>query len=462
MIDETHDPARRSWIESANLPGADFPIQNLPFGVFRRQGSADTPSIGVGIGDQILNLRVCNAARLLDDLPGVVLAAVTEATLNSVMALDRAALVRLRQTIARMLDVRTGQGAASCLVPIAEADMLLPAAIGDYTDFYASLFHAARVGELFRPDNPLLPNYKYLPIGYHGRASSIVPSGTSIVRPWGQLKAADEPAPQTGFTDRLDYELELGLFVRGGNPLGRAVPIAQADDQLFGLCIVNDWSARDIQVWESQPLGPFLAKSFATSISPWVVTYEALEPFRCPAFEREAQDPRPLPYLTSGENERRGGFDITVEAAVRTAAMATVKLPPQTLSRGSFRDMYWTPAQMIAHHTSNGCNLRPADLLASGTISGAQSGSEGCLLEMTRNGARAVALPDGSALRFLCDGDEVIMRAWCERAGFARIGFGECRGVITTGSDRPAEGSPPGGGSIVSGPGASGGTRGFA
>jgi len=315
------------------------------------------------------------------------------------------------------------------LVPMKDAELMVPAEIGDYTDFYASIFHAARVGRLFRPDNPLLPNYKYVPIAYHGRASSIVVSGTAVHRPSGQIKGAeDRPAYRP--TERLDYEMELGFFIGEGSALGQPVPIARAEPHVFGVSIVNDWSARDIQAWEYQPLGPFLAKSFATTVSPWVVTMDALAPFRCGAFVRPAGDPPPLPHLSSPGNDTDGGIDVTVEVLLRSAEMRRAGIAAMRLSRGSFREMYWTLAQMVTHQASNGCNLRTGDLLASGTISGGERGTEGCLLEMTQQGTRRIELPSGETRAFLEDGDEVIMRAFCERAGYARIGFGECAGTV--------------------------------
>ena len=313
---------------------------------------------------------------------------------------------------------------------MAECELLLPAQIGDYTDFYASVHHATNVGSMFRPDNPLLPNYKWVPIGYHGRSSSIVPSNTPVRRPRGQLKDQAADAPEYAPSRALDYEMEMGCFIGPGNPLGEAVPLEQAEQHLFGLCLVNDWSARDIQTWEYQPLGPFLAKNFATTISPWVVTMEALEPFRTRAYDRPPGDPAPLPYLDSASNRERGGIDAVVEVFIRTARMRGAGLPEQRVSRSRMADLYWTVAQMFAHHTSNGCNLRPGDLFATGTISGPGKDARGCLLELTWRGAEPLTLPGGETRKFLEDGDEVIMRGYCERPGTTRIGFGECRGVV--------------------------------
>jgi fumarylacetoacetase len=350
------------------------------------------------------------------------------------MSQGRTASSALRAQLIEMLRV----GAASeirnqvahLLYPAAEVMMHRPAAIGDYTDFYASIYHATNVGKLFRPDNPLLPNYKYVPIGYHGRASSIVVSGTEIKRPSGQTKAADAEGPVFAPSRLLDYELEVGFFMGEGNAWGEVVPLSEAESHIFGLCLVNDWSARDIQAWEYQPLGPFLAKNFATTISPWIVPMEALEPFRVPAFEREIGDPKPLPYLSSEANQMRGGIDLTLEVWLLSQRMRETRQPPMRLSKGNARDLYWTLAQMLAHHTSNGCNMHPGDLLASGTVSGPTKESVGCLLEMTRRGAEPIQLPSGEFRKFLEDGDELIFRGYCEREGHPRIGFGECRGVI--------------------------------
>jgi fumarylacetoacetase len=430
MTDETHDPKLRSWVDSANLPETDFPIQNLPFGVFRRRHSGEVPRIGVAIGDQILDLAGCRNAGLLQELPLELREAVSAGVLNPLMSLGQASARQLRMHLSRMLRVGSVAARPEVLLPMAQAELLLPANIGGYTDFYASLFHASNVGRLFRPTAPLFPNYKYVPIGYGGRSSSIVVSGTPVQRPWGQVKPPDAEFPKYQPSSRLDYELEIGAFVGMGNDQGTPVELENAESHIFGLCLLNDWSARDIQAWEAQPLGPFLAKNFASTISPWVVTMQALEPFRAPPFERPAGDPQPLPYLSSQQNQSWGGFDITVEVWLRTRGMCAENIAPVRLSRGSFCDMYWTFAQMLTHHTSNGCNLRPGDLLGSGTISGSRPDSLGCLLELTAGGTRVIEMPDGSRRSFLEDGDEVIFRAFCEREGFLRIGFGECRGRV--------------------------------
>ena len=434
MIDDTHRAELRSWVESANDPVTAFPIQNLPLGVFASDGGR--ARIGVAIGDQIL---VVDAAVALDLFIGDARAAAdlcTGGSLNRLMAAGAQARRALRRGLVDVLrqDTETGRrardAAARLLVAQRDVHMLVPAEIGDYTDFYASVHHATNVGSMFRPDNPLLPNYKYVPIGYHGRASSIVVSGSLVRRPMGQTKGDADPAPVFGPTKRLDYELEVGAFVGAGNPLGEAIPLADAEERLFGLCLVNDWSARDIQSWEYQPLGPFLAKNFATTVSPWVVTMDALAPFRAPAFARPAGDPRPLPYLDADANEAAGAVDIQLEVWLRTEAMRAAGLDAARLTRVSFTEMYWTVAQLVTHHASNGCNLRPGDLIASGTVSGGTKDSRGCLLELAWRGTEPVTLPSGEQRRFLEDGDEVIFRGYCERHGFARIGFGECRGTV--------------------------------
>ena len=409
----------------------DFPIQNLPLGVFRRRGSDEPARVGAAIGDMILDLAACQAEGRFTGLAATAGAACAAPVLNPLMALGHRPRAELRRQASDLLSAGSeSRSAGNLLVPQRDADLLLPAAIGDYTDFYASVHHATNVGSMFRPDNPLLPNYKWVPIGYHGRASSIVPSGTAVRRPSGQSRAPDAATPSFGPSRSLDYEMELGIFIAAGNPLGEPVPIGRAEERIFGFCLVNDWSARDLQAWEYQPLGPFLAKNFATSISPWVVTLEALEPYRTPAPARPAGDPAPLPYLESRRNAEAGAFAVTVEVHLASARMRQDGLPPLRLSRGSAADLYWTPAQLVAHHTSNGCDLRPGDLLATGTISGPSKDSRGCMLELTWRGAEPLTLPTGETRKFLEDGDEVIMRGYCEGAGAVRIGMGECRGVV--------------------------------
>jgi len=431
--DRTHGADLESWVESANVPGTDFPIQNLPLGVFQRQDSGQT-HIGVAIGEQILDLHTCNQAGLLEGL--AVADACTAHNLNALMSHPPEDRRALRKKLVELLETGTAPGriqaVGKALVPMDQAKMMMPAAIGDYTDFYASVFHATNVGSMFRPDNPLLPNYKHIPIGYHGRASSVVVSGTPVHRPSGQTKAPDADAPTFGPCRLLDYEMEVGVFVGPGNGPGEPIGIDNAEDHMVGLCLVNDWSARDMQGWEYQPLGPFLAKSFLTTVSPWVVTAEALAPFRKSAFDRPEGDPQPLPYLTSEANSSAGGIDLTVEVWLETERMRKSGQDAVRLSRGSLLNLYWTLAQMITHHSSNGCNLRPGDLLASGTVSGPEKDSRGCLLELTWRGAEPLQLPSGEERKFLQEGDEVILKGYCQREGFARIGFGECRGRVTS------------------------------
>lgn len=427
-IDHSHDPGLRSWVDSANHPESEFPIQNLPFGVFRRRGATEPYRIGVAIGEQVLDLQRCGECGLLQELPADTRAVLAAPAMNGIMALGAPAMRALRHHLFHLLIADSARAEPRALVPMREAEMAVPASIGDYSDFYASAFHATRVGRLFRPDNPLLPNYKFVPIGYHGRASSIVVTGTPIRRPWGQVKEADQPAFRP--TSMLDYELEVGVFVGTGNALGTPVTVDTAEDHMFGLCLLNDWSARDIQAWEYQPLGPFLAKSFATTVSPWVVTLAALAPFRVPAAERPATDPAPLSYLFSASNAEHGGLDLQLNVTLRSARMREQGVGAVSLGRSGLRHLYWTIAQLVTHHTSNGCNLRPGDLLGSGTVSGPDAGTVGCLLELTANGRQPLALPGGEQRSYLADGDEVTMRGFCEREGFRWIGFGTCGGTI--------------------------------
>ncbi len=417
----------RSWIAEANDSATDFPLENLPFGVFRRNGEA---RIGLAIGTSILDLHAALELGYLEQLPHAVRDACRQPTLNALMAEGRVSARAVREAAAILLDERSKRRDDRMLVPQNAVEMLLPARIGDYTDFYASIYHATNVGRLFRPDSPLLPNYKYVPIGYHGRASSLLVSGAEIHRPQGQTKAPDAAEPTFGPTRLLDYELEMGFFIGQGNARGESIPIARAEEHLFGLCLLNDWSARDVQAWEYQPLGPFLAKNFATTLSPWIVTLDALEPFRVPAFHRPEGDPAPLPYLSDPHNQSHGGFDIQLEVAILTEQMRAANDPPAAISHGSLKHLYWTLAQMLTHHASNGCPLEPGDLMASGTVSGPEEGSFGCLLEITRRGAQPLTLPNGEQRKFLQDGDEVIFKGWCEKPGHRRIGFGECRGRI--------------------------------
>jgi fumarylacetoacetase len=419
----------KSWVDSANDPGTDFPIQNLPYGIFRHDQQT---RIGVAIGNQVLDLRACAEDGQLSGLASEIGSACSTDSLNALMSLGTGLRSSLRRQITAWLDADQADSQMQAriqplLMPMREVTMQLPAQIGDYTDFYASIYHATRVGKLLRPDNPLLPNYKYVPIGYHGRASSIIVSGTDVRRPSGQTKPPSAPEPTFGPSRSVDYELEVGIFVGPGNPLGHPIPITQAEQHIFGLCLVNDWSARDVQSWEYQPLGPFLAKNFATTISPWIIPMEALAPYRVPTSPRPDGDPAPLSYLSSDQS--RTGIDLTLEVFLQSRQMREARLAPVQLSKGNLRDLYWTIGQLLTHHASGGCNLRPGDLLATGTISGPEQGSEGCLLEM-KHRADPLRLPTGETRSFLEDGDEITFRGYCEASGLPRIGFGECAGRI--------------------------------
>lgn len=435
-LDHTHDAGVRSWVPSAGRPGTDFPIQNLPLGVFRPSGEAGG-SIGVAIGDEILDVRRAAASGALGVLDPALFDALSESSLNRLMALGRGPAKALRHAVHGLLRDDASSRPAELLVRAGDAELSLPAAVGDYTDFYASIHHATNVGTMLRPDQPLLPNYKWVPIGYHGRASSIVASGAPVRRPLGQIKDDTAPAPVLAPTRALDYECEVAAWIGAGNSLGTPVSIRDAEHHLFGLSLLNDWSARDVQRWEYQPLGPFLAKNFATTVSPWVITADALEPFRVPRTPRPEGDPPPLPYLDAPADRERGGFAVDLEVSIASAGMRDRGLDPFRVSRCSFTNMYWTVAQLLTHHASSGCNLRPGDLLGSGTVSGAEPESRGCLLERTWRGSEPLQLPGGETRRFLEDGDEVAMRGRCERDGFAGIGFGECRGVVLPASPIP-------------------------
>jgi fumarylacetoacetase len=425
----SHTPSHESWLPEANKPTADFPLSHLPYGAFDYEGQQH---LCVAIGTHLLDLHACAESGLL---PSTLVEACQAPVLNPFLALGHRSWTLLRETLTALLHADEKpdrrQAAEAALHSIAGATLGRPIHIPNYTDFYASIYHATRVGQLFRPDQPLLPNYKHIPIGYHGRASSIIPSGIPISRPTGQSRPpATQEEPNFLRTNALDYELELALYVGQPNLLGTPIPIAQADHHLFGVSLLNDWSARDIQSWEYQPLGPFLAKNFATSISPWVTPMAALEPFRVSAAPRPATDPKPLPYLHSVADQQRGNLNVKLEVFISTATMRANKLEAFLLSESNARELYWTPAQLIVHHTSNGCNLVVGDILATGTISGPAEASAGCLLELTRNGAQPILLPTGESRTFLADGDEIILCGSCEAPGHPRIGLGECRAAI--------------------------------
>ena len=424
--------SRTSWVESANDPACGFPLQSLPYCILAGEDGRARP--GARIGAFVLDLRWCKGAGLLEGLPTHLQSACEARTLNPLIACGAAAHAALRTRLMDLLDAEadgaTRNAVGAALSPAEAATLLKPVEPANYTDFYASLHHATRVGRLFRPEQPLLPNYKFVPIGYHGRASSLVVGGTPVRRPSGQTKPEAGGSPSFGPTRFQDYEVEVGMYIGNGNPLGEPIAIGQAGNHIFGLSLLNDWSARDIQSWEYQPLGPFLAKSFSTSVSPWVVPMAALAPFRVPAAPRPAGDPAPLGYLLDAADQHNGAIDLTVEAWLLTAAMRAAGHAAHRLSHANLRDLYWTPAQLIAHHTSNGCNLLPGDLVATGTISGPEDDAAGCLLELTAGGKRPIMLPNGESRSALEDGDELILRGFCRREGFPEVSLGECRGLV--------------------------------
>ncbi|MFK7732837.1 MAG: fumarylacetoacetase [Pseudomonadales bacterium] len=430
-LNETHAPELRSWLAAANSDKTDFPIQNLPFSSFREKGSTQNFRCGIAIGDQIVDLAALAQKGLFDGLAQQALDACSLAQLNTIMAMGAPAWAALRLSISRVLrEGAAEQGSVQqCLLPQKLAEFQLPCQVGDFTDFYSSVHHACAVGALFRPDKPLLPNYKWVPIAYHGRSSSINVSGHSFHRPKGQLKSPDTESPTLQPTQRLDHELELAIYIGTGNQQGSAIDIESAEQHVFGVGLLNDWSARDIQAWEYQPLGPFLAKNFASTVSPWIVTLEALAPFRT-AFKRPATDPQPLPYLSSESNNARGGIDISVQAELQTSTMRSESLTPDVISTTSFKHNYWTMAQLVAHHTVNGCNLRTGDILGTGTQSGPVAEQAGSLLELSNGGANSIALSSGEQRTFIEDGDRVILSAWCEAEGAARIGFGLAESTV--------------------------------
>ncbi|TMP15005.1 fumarylacetoacetase [Pseudoalteromonas sp. S2893] len=431
QINETHDINLTSWVESANIKGCDFPIQNLPFAEFRTKNTNEEFRGGVAIGDQVIDLAKLSHLNIFTGDAKTALDAASESTLNTFMGLGKQYWSALRLALSKALreGAQQQKEMQSTLIAQADIEFSLPCRIGDYTDFYTSIYHATAVGSLFRPDNPLLPNYKWVPIGYHGRSSSIDVSGQTFHRPKGQTKAPDADTPSFGPCKRLDYELELGIYLGKGNALGDAIAIENAENHVFGFCVFNDWSARDLQAWEYQPLGPFLAKNFASTVSPWIVTTEALAPFRT-SWTRDENDPQPMPYLESAANREQGAFDIQMDVKIQTQKMRDENHQPTQVSASSFKHSYWTVAQMVTHHTVNGCNFMPGDMLGSGTQSGPTHKEAGSLLELSRGGKEKITLSNGEQRSFLEDGDNVIMRGWCEKPGYARIGFGSVESTV--------------------------------
>ncbi|WP_024612273.1 fumarylacetoacetase [Pseudoalteromonas sp. TB64] len=431
LINETHNINLTSWVESANVANCDFPIQNLPFAEFRLKGTNEAFRGGVAIGDQVIDLAQLSKLNILTGDAQIAADAASESTLNSFMSLGQQYWSALRLALSKALRVGSGhqQALSSTFVHQSDIEFSLPCRIGDYTDFYTSIYHATAVGRLFRPDNPLLPNYKWVPIGYHGRSSSIDVSGQTFHRPKGQTKAPDAEAPSFGPCKRLDYELEIGIYLGKGNALGDAIAIENAENHVFGFCVFNDWSARDLQAWEYQPLGPFLAKNFASTVSPWIVTTEALAPYRT-SWTRDKNDPQPMDYLESKANREQGAFDIQMDVKIQTQKMRSEGHNPTRVSTSSFKHSYWTVAQMVTHHTVNGCNFMPGDMLGSGTQSGPTHEEAGSLLELSRGGKEKITLSNGEQRSFLEDGDNVIMRGWCEKQGYARIGFGSVESKV--------------------------------
>lgn len=430
-LNETHDASLQSWVASANNASTDFPIQNLPFAVFRRAGTNEVFRGGVAIGDQVLDLAALQRTQVLSDEAARACAAAAESSLNHFMSMGNAAWSALRLALSRILRAGSAEQptALACLVVQTSVEFSVPAKIGDYTDFFTSIHHATNVGKLFRPDNPLLPNYKWVPIAYHGRASSVGVSGESLHRPVGQVCGAGQTVPVVQPSKRLDFELEMGIWIGNGNAQGHRIDVADAESHVFGMCLLNDWSARDVQAWEYQPLGPFLAKNFGTTISPWIVTMEALAPYRVP-FTRPADDPQPLPYLDAPAVWAAGGINIQLDVLLETEKMRAANVPAQRLARSNFAESYWTVSQMVAHHTVTGCNLQAGDLFGSGTMSGPTDDSRASLLELTVGGKAPLTLANGETRTFIEDGDAIILRAQCEKAGTARIGFGESYGRI--------------------------------
>lgn len=431
LLNETHNPALTSWLASANTDSADFPIQNLPFAIFKRAGSDENFRGGVAIGDQVVDLTAVSKMRVFDGIVADALVLCSKSTLNDFMAQPSSVWSALRAALSAALSAGSALESElrACLVAQSDVEYDLPCRIGDYTDFYTSIHHATTVGSFFRPDNPLLPNYKWIPIGYHGRSSSIGVSGQEFRRPKGQTKAPDVDTPSFGPCKRLDYEMEMGIYIGGGNDMGDSIALDDSDEHIFGMCLFNDWSARDIQGWEYQPLGPFLAKNFASTVSPWIVTNEALAPFRM-AWTRDEKDPQPMEYLTSARNSELGAYDVQVEVYLETPKMRDAGQAAAKLTNSSFRHSYWTTAQMVAHHTVNGCNLVAGDFFGSGTQSGPNAEEAGSLLELTGAGKNRLDLGNGETRGFVEDGDAIVMRGFCEKDGARRIGFGECYSLV--------------------------------
>ena len=428
----THDPKAHSWLASANVAGCDFPIQNLPFAVFRRRGSSEAFRGGVAIGDQVIDLAALSASGALDGLAGHAARVAAQPSLNDFFAMGQVAWQALRHALFALLkaDARGSIDALrGCLVPQSDVEYTLPARIGDYTDFYTSIDHALNITRIFNPEGDVTPNFRWVPTAYHGRVSTIGVSGQQFRRPMGQSLAPGAAAPTYHACARLDYELELGIWIGQGNAMGEPIALAQAEQHVFGICLLNDWSARDIQFWEMAPLGPFQAKNFATTISPWIVTMEALAPYR-QAWQRAASDPQPLGYLEDETNRAQGAIDIRLEVWLESEKARRAGAAPTRLSGTSFKHQYWSVAQMVAHHTVGGCALNAGDLFGSGTISGPGPGEAGAMIELTRAGQAPVPVGIDEQRGFLADGDAVLLRGWCEKPGAARIGFGESRGTV--------------------------------
>lgn len=430
-MNQTHDPALKSWLGSANQAGTDFPIQNLPFAIFRRINNGEAFRGGVAIGDQVVDLALVAKDGCLGQSVAAELAACSLSTLNNFMDMGQHSWSALRQALSAALAENSDcqKQLIACLVPQADVEYAVPVKVGDYTDFYTSIHHATNIGKMFRPDNPLLPNYQWVPIGYHGRSSSIVVSGQPFHRPQGQLKPPTVDKPELAPCKRLDYELEVGIYIGKGTQLGESIPLDQAEDHVFGLCLFNDWSARDIQAWEYQPLGPFLAKNFASTVSPWIVTMEALAPFRS-AWSRDVEHPQPLPYLNSSQHSQAAAIDLNLEVLIHTEKMRNNGAMPVSIAKSNFVDSYWSVAQMVAHHTVNGCNMLAGDFFGSGTQSGESLDQVGSMMESSQGGSTPIELGNGETRTFLEDGDSVILRGYCHRDGYVRIGFGEAEGTV--------------------------------